>query len=86
MKVLVATDAWRPQVNGVVRTYERLAAESSVLGAEISFLTPSEFQTIPCPTYPEIQLALPGFSYLVERIGVIKPDAVHIARKARSVG
>ena len=79
MKVLVATDAWRPQVNGVVRTYERLAAESSVLGAEISFLTPSEFKTIPCPTYPEIQLALPGFSYLVERIGVIKPDAVHIA-------
>lgn len=79
MKVLVATDAWRPQVNGVVRTYERLGAEASALGAEITFLTPNEFETLPCPTYPEIRLSLPGFSYLVERIGLIQPDAVHIA-------
>ena len=79
MRILVATDAWRPQVNGVVRTYERLDEELSQLGVEMAFLTPADFRTVPCPTYPEICLALPGYSYAVERIGCIGPDAVHIA-------
>lgn len=79
MRILVATDAWRPQINGVVRTYERLAEHAGALGVEIAFLTPSEFKTIACPTYPEIRLALPGYAYLVERIKLIQPDAVHIA-------
>ena len=60
MRILIATDAWRPQVNGVVRTYECLAAECEPLGASLDFLTPSDFRTLPCPTYPEIRLALPG--------------------------
>ena len=60
MRVLVATDAWHPQVNGVVRTYERLAIEAGKLGFEIVFLTPSDFRTLPCPTYPEIRLSLAG--------------------------
>ncbi len=79
MRILVATDAWRPQVNGVVRTYERLADEVASIDAELVFLTPSEFNTIPCPTYPEIRLSLPGYHYLVRRFEEIKPDAVHIA-------
>jgi len=79
MKVLVATDAWRPQVNGVVRTYERLAEESAGLGCEITFLTPAEFRTLPCPTYPEIRLALPAYNYVIDRLDLINPDAVHIA-------
>lgn len=79
MKILVATDAWRPQINGVVRTYERLSEEVDALDAEIEFLTPSEFHTVPCPTYPEIRLSLPGYRYLVARIKEIAPDAVHIA-------
>ncbi|MDX2258479.1 MAG: glycosyltransferase family 1 protein [Hyphomicrobiaceae bacterium] len=79
MRILVATDAWRPQINGVVRTYERLAEEADALGAEIVFLTPAEFTTLPCPTYPEIRLALPGFGHVRERIEAIAPDAVHIA-------
>ncbi|MBU2533021.1 MAG: glycosyltransferase family 1 protein [Alphaproteobacteria bacterium] len=79
MKVLVATDAWRPQVNGVVRTYERLTEEAALLGCEITLLTPSEFATVPCPTYPEIRLALPGYNYVIERLDLINPDAVHIA-------
>jgi len=79
MRILVATDAWRPQVNGVVRTYERLSEAVSELGAEISFVTPGEFRTLPCPTYPEIRLALPGYAYLVERLKVVNPDAIHIA-------
>lgn len=79
MKILIATDAWSPQVNGVVRTYERLAEEAVALGAELTFLTPNEFSTWPCPTYPEIRLALPGYAYIIERMNVIRPDAVHIA-------
>lgn len=79
MKVLVATDAWRPQVNGVVRTYERLTAELADLGCEMTLLTPDEFNTVPCPTYPEIRLALPGYNYVIERLDLINPDAVHIA-------
>jgi glycosyltransferase involved in cell wall biosynthesis len=79
MRILVATDAWHPQVNGVVRTYESLADKLTALGAELAFLTPSEFRTLPCPTYPEIRLALPGYPYVIERLGVMRPDAVHIA-------
>lgn len=79
MRILVATDAWRPQVNGVVRTYERLEEELHELGAETVFLPPSEFRSVPCPTYPEIRLAIPGYSHLVERLAAIKPDAIHIA-------
>jgi glycosyltransferase involved in cell wall biosynthesis len=79
MRVLIATDAWKPQVNGVVRTYERLDSEVQELGVELAFLTPDEFRTIPCPTYPEIRLALPGYHYVIERLGCIRPDAVHIA-------
>lgn len=78
MRILVATDAWHPQVNGVVRTYECLA-DSLVSGVELKFLTPNEFRTIPCPTYAEIRLAIPGYNYVVERLGVMNPDAVHIA-------
>ena len=58
MRVLVATDAWHPQVNGVVRTYERLAQEAPKLGFEVVFLAPPLFRTLPCPTYPAIRLAL----------------------------
>lgn len=79
MRVLVATDAWRPQVNGVVRTYERLTEEAAELGCEVKLLTPAEFTTVPCPTYPEIRLALPGYNYVIERLDLINPDAVHIA-------
>jgi hypothetical protein len=60
MRVLVATDAWHPQVNGVVRTYERLAIEAGKLDFEIVFLTPSDFRTLPCPTYPEFACRSPA--------------------------
>jgi glycosyltransferase involved in cell wall biosynthesis len=79
MRILVATDAWHPQVNGVVRTYERLAVELAALGVEMTVLAPHEFRTLPCPTYPEIRLALPSFNRVARRFQAIKPDAVHIA-------
>lgn len=79
MRILIATDAWRPQVNGVVRTYERLAEELSALEVQAIFLTPDKFYTLPCPTYPEIRLALPGFQRVASALDQAKPDAVHIA-------
>jgi len=79
MKILVATDAWHPQVNGVVRTLGHVAREARVLGADVEFLTPSEFWTLPVPTYPEIRLALTGPGSIERRLDAAMPDAVHIA-------
>jgi glycosyltransferase involved in cell wall biosynthesis len=79
MRILVATDACAPQVNGVVRTYSRLSEEVSALGAQVSFISPNEFHTLPCPTYPEIRLAVQGQRHLARRIDELQPDAIHIA-------
>lgn len=79
MRILVATDAWRPQVNGVVRTYERLADELPRLGVNIEVLGPGNFSTVPCPTYPQIALAIPDRKRCEQRIAGIRPDAIHIA-------
>lgn len=79
MRLLIATDAWHPQVNGVVRTYERLAAELAHLAVDLAVLTPREFRTVPCPTYPEIRLALPRAGGIERLFEAHRPDAVHIA-------
>ena len=79
MRVLIATDAWQPQVNGVVRTYERLALEAPKLGFELSFLAPPLFRTLPCPTYPEIRLALASQRSIARHVEAIRPDFIHIA-------
>jgi glycosyltransferase involved in cell wall biosynthesis len=79
MKILVATDAWRPQVNGVVRTYERLAAEVGQFGAELVFLTPEPFPTLPLPTYPEIRLAMLGRNDVAAVVAEAEPGLIHVA-------
>jgi glycosyltransferase involved in cell wall biosynthesis len=79
MRVLVATDAWHPQVNGVVRTLTSLAASARGLGVEIDFLTPEGFPTVPVPTYPHLRLALPGMRRIARLIEQQHPDAIHIA-------
>lgn len=79
MRILVATDAWRPQLNGVVRTYERVCEEAQKLGADIAFLHPGAFHTVPAPTYPEIRLAVPGFRVVRRTFAEVNPEAVHIA-------
>jgi glycosyltransferase involved in cell wall biosynthesis len=79
MKILVATDAWHPQVNGVVRTLGHVAREARALGAELEFLSPGEFWTLPMPSYPEIRLALPGPGDVERRLDRLRPDAIHIA-------
>lgn len=78
-KILIVTDAWRPQINGVVRTLERLSEEIRRFGIEVDLLTPAEFPTLPCPTYPEIRLALTGITRVRRRIEAARPDYVHIA-------
>ena len=79
MKVLVATDAWRPQVNGVVRTLGSLARAAAKLGTDIDFLSPEGFWTFPVPTYPGLRLAMPHRKRIAERIEAAKPDAIHVA-------
>src|SRR5262249_11125266 len=79
MRVLVATDAWHPQVNGVVRTLTSLARAAGKLGVNIEFLSPEGFTTVPLPTYPGLRLALPGWRQIARRIEEAKPDAIHIA-------
>jgi glycosyltransferase involved in cell wall biosynthesis len=79
MRILVATDAVTPQVNGVVRTYERLAVELRAQGVEMMFLTPDDFRTITFPAYPEIRLAIPDMRQVRRRIAEIAPDFIHVA-------
>jgi hypothetical protein len=79
MRILIATDAWRPQVNGVVHTLEATAQAARSLGAEITFLTPEGFPTVALPSYPGIRLALPRGRDIAQRISEIGPDAVHVA-------
>jgi 1,2-diacylglycerol 3-alpha-glucosyltransferase/glucuronosyltransferase len=79
MKILIATDAWHPQVNGVVRTLSHMASEAPGLDATVEFLTPNEFRTLPMPSYPEIRLALTTAGAVERKLDAIAPDAIHIA-------
>src|SRR5688500_10901058 len=79
MRVLIATDAWHPQVNGVVRTLTSLARSAKNLGVDVEFLSPDGFPTVPLPTYPGLRLALPSRRKIAQRIESAKPDAIHIA-------
>jgi glycosyltransferase involved in cell wall biosynthesis len=79
MRILVVSDAWFPQVNGVVRTLDALRGQLESLGYELTFLTPNRFFTLPCPSYPEIRLALPKPGEIDTLISDIRPSAIHIA-------
>ncbi len=79
MRIMIVTDAWEPQVNGVVRTLKQTRAELQKLGHTVGLLTPLEFRTLPCPTYPEIRLSLFPGGKVGKRLKDFQPDAVHIA-------
>lgn len=79
LHIAIVTDAWTPQVNGVVRTLTTLAGVLRAWGHEVTVISPDHFRSMPCPSYPEIRLALlpPGaISAWLDRIA---PDAIHIA-------
>jgi glycosyltransferase involved in cell wall biosynthesis len=79
MRVVIVSDAWHPQVNGVVRTLTEMRRELVAQGHQVTMITPERFRTLPCPTYPEIRLSL-GFPGTVGRmIEAERPDAVHIS-------
>src|SRR5262245_49291927 len=79
MRVLIATDAWRPQTNGVVSTLEHTVRQLQLRGHEVRMLTPEGFNTIACPGYAEIRLALGVQRALRKRFSEFRPEAVHVA-------
>lgn len=79
MRIVVVTDAWHPQINGVVRTLGHTAEHLKELGHEVRFITPLDFRTYPCPTYPSIRLALFPQRGVGRLFGEFRPQAVHIA-------
>ncbi len=79
MRILVATDAWHPQVNGVVRTLTSLARCVREFGVSIDFLSQHGFPSLPVPTYRELRLALPSAWKIARRIDLSNADAIHIA-------
>ena len=79
MRILLATDAWEPQVNGVVRTLTRVIAECRAMGHEVEVVSPDQFKTFPLPTYPEIKLAVGAYEPVQERFKSFEPEAIHIA-------
>jgi glycosyltransferase involved in cell wall biosynthesis len=79
VKIAIVTDAWRPQVNGVVTSLSRTGDALGQLGHSIRFFTPKPFHTVPCPTYPSIRLAILPGKKLSAMLDEYAPDAIHIA-------
>ncbi len=79
LKILIVTDAWTPQVNGVVRTLEILCRDLEALGHTVRLITPAGRFSMPLPTYPEIRVALFQKRALKREIAAFAPDAIHIA-------
>lgn len=78
-RIAIVTDAWAPQVNGVVRTLTATIDELERLGHVVAVVSPDLFRTIPCPTYPSIRLALAGPRAVGRRLAAFAPTHVHIA-------
>lgn len=79
MRVLIATDAWTPQVNGVVRTLQSVSSCARKMGHSVDLVTPEGFASVPIPTYPGLRIALPNLREIARRVEAAAPDAVHIA-------
>ncbi len=79
MRLAIATDAWAPQVNGVVRTLTETISRLKARGHEVEVVAPDRFTTIPCPGYSEIRLALAPRFGVRKALGTFKPDIVHIS-------
>jgi glycosyltransferase involved in cell wall biosynthesis len=79
MRILLVTDAWSPQVNGVVRTLTRVVDELREMGDQVEVISPDQFKTLPMPTYPEIKLAVGAYEKVQARFKAFEPQAIHIA-------
>jgi glycosyltransferase involved in cell wall biosynthesis len=78
LRIAIVSDAWRPQINGVVRTIEAIVKLLQAEGHEIEVFGPDRFRTLPCPTYPEIRLSLFPASRLDHMLKLYAPDAIHL--------
>jgi glycosyltransferase involved in cell wall biosynthesis len=79
MRIMIVSDAWFPQTNGVVNTLAQTAAALGRSGHEARMVTPCDFRSMPCPTYPEIRVALLPYRAMARRIAAFAPQALHIA-------
>ncbi len=79
MKIALVTDAWSPQVNGVVRTLQAITGLLAQWGHQLLVISPDQYLSMPCPSYPEIRLALASGRTVGSRIEAFAPDAVHIS-------
>ncbi len=79
MRIALVTDAWTPQVNGVVRTLTAVKRELEAQGHRMLVVSPDRFASLPCPSYPEIRLALARRGTIGRLIRAFDADAIHIA-------
>lgn len=78
-RIAIVSDAWKPQINGVVRTLDTVAGQLRAMGHVVEVFGPDRFRTLPCPTYPDIRLSLAPRRRLSTLLEGFAPDAVHIA-------
>lgn len=79
MRIAIVTDAWSPQVNGVVRTLQSVRAVLEAQGHDVLVVSPDRFRSLPCPTYPEIRLAVTRTATVGSLLEGFRPQAIHIA-------
>src|SRR5215469_11163077 len=79
MRIMIVTDAWFPQTNGVVNTLAQTAAWLVRFGHQVMIVAPRDFRTLPCPSYPEIRVAIRPGAAVARRFELFRPQAVHIA-------
>ncbi len=79
MRIAIVTDAWSPQVNGVVRTLQAVRAELELMGHQVLVVSPERFASMPCPTYPEIRLAFARSAAVGRMLADFHADAIHLA-------
>ena len=79
MRIAIVTDAWSPQVNGVVRTLQAVRAELEAMGHVVLVVSPERFASVPCPTYPEIRLAFARSAAVGRMLARFGADAIHLA-------
>ena len=79
MRMTLLTDAWKPQVNGVVRTWSHVIEASREMGHDFDVIHPGLFRNYKAPRYPEIRMAIRPYRKVCQLIEAYQPDAIHIA-------
>ena len=79
LRIAFITDAWHPQINGVVTTIQNTCTTLEQSGHQIKLITPDQFKSIPCPSYPSIRLAIACYGKLSRQLNEFKPNRIHIA-------